>query len=290
MLPQLFVLSSKNSKIRMMQECMSNYMEVQNKTPINGLILDLDGVLWRGDEAIGNLSEVFFRINSLGLQIVLATNNSTLTPAQYNEKLKNFGVQLEANQIVTSSMVAANYLQDLYSEGGPVYIIGETGLVDALSEKKFIHQEETALAVVVGMDRRLSYQKLAQACFLIRSGSIFIGTNSDKTFPTPKGLAPGAGSIISALIASTDVNPAIVGKPYSEIFRVALRKLGTKPENTLVIGDRLDTDIVGGQGVGCRTALVLSGVTTQAMAEKWLPQPDFTATDLTELLYLINNA
>lgn len=247
---------------------------------IRSMILDMDGVLWRGPEQIGNLKEIFARIKSLDIPTILATNNSTRTPEQYLEKLLEYGVELEPWQILTSSQVASLYLSGLYPKGGPVYVVGEDGLVIALRENGFYHQVDGALAVVAGMDRNISYEKLSQACLLIRGGARFIGTNADRTFPTPFGLAPGAGSLLAALETATDIQAYVVGKPESDIFLDALKQLNCDPEQALVVGDRLETDIAGGQRLGCPTALVLSGVTNRQQASQWKPAPTWILQDL----------
>jgi 4-nitrophenyl phosphatase len=139
--------------------------------------------------------------------------------------------------------------------------------------------------VVAGLDRTLTYDKLTQAALLIREGSLFIGTNPDRTYPMPGGrLVPGAGAVLAALEAATDVAPVIIGKPAPEMYQVAMERLGTLAGETLVVGDRLETDIAGAQALGCQTALVLSGVTTQAAALAWEPAPDWIEANLTELL------
>jgi 4-nitrophenyl phosphatase len=134
------------------------------------------------------------------------------------------------------------------------------------------------------MDRTLTYEKLTRATLLIRSGAQFIGSNPDRTFPTPEGLAPGAGAILAALEAATDQQPLILGKPAPELYRIAMRRMNVGPENTLVVGDRLGTDVIGAQQLGCRTGLVLSGVTTLEAAREWDPAPDWIAKDLSDLL------
>jgi 4-nitrophenyl phosphatase len=251
---------------------------------VRALILDLDGVLWRSTEAIGELPAVFAKIDQLGLKVILATNNATLSVQQYLEKLGSFGVTLRPEQIINSGHAAAYYLSRHYPSGGTVYVIGENGLRQALAEKGFIPGEADPLAVIVGMDRQLSYDKLSRATLLIRSGLPFIGTNPDSTFPTPYGLIPGVGAILAALETATGTPPVIVGKPQPDMYRFALEGLGVSPEQTLVVGDRVETDILGAQKLGCKTALVLSGVTSQAAAKAWMPPPDWIGPDLTSLL------
>jgi len=125
---------------------------------------------------------------------------------------------------------------------------------------------------------------LKTASLLVRSGAPFIATNPDKTLPTPVGLVPGAGTLVAAVQTATDVAPYYVGKPAPELYNLALERLGTSPVNTLVVGDRLETDIAGAQALGCLTALVLSGATTAEMAAGWRPAPDCIARDLADLL------
>lgn len=157
-------------------------------------------------------------------------------------------------------------------------------MLEALTEKGFQPGKIKPLAVVVGMDRGLTYEKLSQAALLIRSGLPFIGTNPDRTFPLPYGLVPGVGAILACIETATDVQPIVLGKPQPEMYEFAMKRLGTTPEQTLVVGDRIDTDIVGAQTLGCRTALVLSGVTSPQEAHTWSPPPDWIGANLSTLL------
>jgi 4-nitrophenyl phosphatase len=255
-----------------------------NFPDILALIIDMDGVLWRDDQPIGDLPKIFQKIETRGLKALLATNNSTRSIEQYLEKLNSFGVTLQSWQVINSSQATAKYLRDQYPQGDSVYVIGEDGLYQALDQMGFHHSEKEPQAVVVGMDRQVSYHKLTQATLLIRSGLPFIATNPDKTFPIPAGLAPGTGSLLAALEAATDVKPYVIGKPFPVMYRIALERLGTSSRQTLVVGDRLETDIAGGQSIGCPTGLVLSGVTNQEQASRWSPPPNIIAKDLIALL------
>jgi 4-nitrophenyl phosphatase len=196
-------------------------------------------------------------------------------------------VNVEPEQLVNSGVATATYLKEIFPDGGEIFIVGERGLIDAMSRYGFSHSDRTPLAVVAGLDRQVTYDKLSKATLFIRSGLPFIGTNPDKSIPTAKGLEPGAGAILAALEAASDVPPKVIGKPNPEMYEVALGRLGTEPKETLVVGDRLETDIAGGQLLGCPTALVLSGVTTKTQSEAWDPRPDFIVSDLTELLSMI---
>lgn len=255
---------------------------------IKSLIIDMDGVVWRSDAPIGDLSTIFDRIRSRGLKFVFATNNSTKTSEQYVEKLKEFGVDVEPWQVVTSSHAAAHAMAQKFPPGTKVFVIGEDGLRLPLEERGFeiLSTEDApqAKAVVMGMDRGVNFQKLTEATLLVRKGIPFYATNTDKTFPTPRGEIPGAGAWISVITTATNVEPLIAGKPFPFLMDLSMEKLGTQPHESLVIGDRLETDIAAGQGVGCPTALVLSGVSTRAQGEGWKPKIDLVVEDLEALI------
>lgn len=257
-----------------------------NWSNIRALVVDMDGVLWSGNDPIGDLPAIFKGIRKRGWGVVLATNNATRTIQQYVERLGSFGVQLEPWQIVNSAITAASYVKRIFPDGGPVYVIGERGVLEALSDQGFFHSEKEALAVIVGMDHGLTYEKLRQATLLIRGGTPFIATNPDRTFPTPEGLIPGAGSILAALEAACYISPIVTGKPAPEIYQIAMQRLGTSPKETLVIGDRPETDIAGAQALGCPTALVLSGVVNKAEASAWQPAPDIIANDFQSIVLM----
>ena len=247
---------------------------------IRGLILDLDGVLWLDTQPIGDLPDIFRRIGALGLKVVLATNNATRTVQQHLEKVASFGVRLEPWQVVNSAQAVASYLLHLYPQGGGVFVVGEPALVETLAEAGFTHREADVVAVVGSMDRAMSFSKLKQATLLIRAGAVFVGTNPDRTFPTPEGLIPGSGSLLALLEVASDVAPVICGKPSPEMYAIALERMGLTAGEALVVGDRSETDITGAQVLGCPCALVLSGVTSPAQASAWQPQPDWIEADL----------
>ncbi len=260
---------------------------------LQGLIIDLDGVLWRGDQPLGPLSEWFQRLEDLGLRWVFVTNNATRTIDMYLEKFARMGLtNIHPDQVVNSILAAVYALRQRWPQGAAVYIIGEEGLFQGLAQAGYPFTEdlEAIQAVVVGLDRRLTYDKLALGTLAIRRGAWFIGTNPDRSFPTPEGLKPGAGAILAALEAATDVTPTIVGKPEPFLFQLALERLGTPPEATLVVGDRLETDILGGQRVGCPTALVLSGVTSRDQVRTRNPAPDLIVEDFGALIRLLERA
>ena len=251
---------------------------------IRALIIDLDGVLWREDQQIGDLSKIFSRIETLNLKFTLVSNNSTRSASQYVEKLDHYGVRISQEQIINSALAATFMLKERFPEGGPVYIIGEIGLRETLAVHGFHHADKDVRCVVAGLDRFVTYKKLRDATILIRGGAPFIGTNPDPSLPTPEGLIPGAGSILAAIEIATDIKPTIAGKPYPFMMQKALVQMGTTAAETLVIGDRLDTDILGGINTGCKTALVLSGVSTEQDLLECRNKPDLVAENLESIL------
>lgn len=253
-------------------------------TPLKALLLDMDGVLWRGTEAIGSVPDGLAAIAAKGLAAAFVTNNATLTVEQYQEKFRNFGAEVDANQIHTSANAAAHYLQQQFPAGGNVFVIGEIGLQSAVQARGFTIAESDCVAVVAGLDRQLTYEKLRTATLLIANGAAFVGTNPDRTLPSPAGPVPGAGSILAALEAATGVQPVVIGKPGTAGLMAAMDALGVTPAETMMIGDRVDTDIAAGQAAGCRTGLVLTGITSEAEARAWQPAPDYIAADLATLL------
>jgi 4-nitrophenyl phosphatase len=258
---------------------------IQTLTPsIRGLILDMDGVLYQGNEPIGDLPRLFGGIKERGLRVIMATNNAIRNTDEHLEKMKSFGVDLEPWQIINSIQVVVALLRRKFPEGGPIYGVASPSTIKAMVDAGYYIDEKNAKAVIVGLDRTLTYEKLETATLLIRSGALFIGTNPDASFPTPRGLLPGAGSVIAAVTVATGIQPLFAGKPEPAMYEISMERLGSTPQTTLAIGDRLDTDILGGYRAGCRTGLVMSGVTTVAELDAWTPKPDVVADDLWQML------
>jgi 4-nitrophenyl phosphatase len=256
---------------------------------IKSLIIDMDGVLWRDTSPIGDLPSIFACIRERGLRFVMATNNSTSTVDEFLDKFRKYGVELEPWQIVTSSLAAVQKLAIDFPGSGTIFVVGENGLRKEMTKNGFTVitdplDESPVIAVIVGFDREVTYAKLRRASLNIRAGAAFYGTNPDKTFPTPLGLIPGAGAILAAIEAATDAKPIVIGKPFPFLMHMSLERLGTKPEESLVVGDRLETDIVAGKAAKCKTALVLSGVTTQEQVDAWVDKPSMVAENLSALI------
>lgn len=245
-----------------------------NLSTISGVVMDMDGVLWRGEMMLPGVDEFFALLRGRGLPFALATNNSSKTPADYVTKLAGMGIHgVEERQIVTSGTATMDYLRSHYPAGISIHVIGGDGLKRMIAEAGFVLGDEASV-VVAGIDVHLTYEKLKQANRLIRGGADFIGTNADASIPTAEGFAPGAGSILAALRTASSREPLVIGKPGTPMFEAALKTLGTTPATTLMIGDRLDTDIRGAQSAGLKAALVLTGVATLADVEAGTIKPD----------------
>jgi 4-nitrophenyl phosphatase len=262
-------------------------------TNICALIIDMDGVLWHGDQPMPGLTDFFQTLYDQQILFILATNNARLTQDQYVTKLAQMGVQVTPDAILTSSMATALYLTEHTDPSKTrVFVIGEDGATQPLLERGFTltglyelnddkdNPNMGANVVICGMDRTLSWDKLATATLNIRAGAKFIGTNADTTLPTERGLTHGNGAILAALTAATGVTPTIIGKPEPIIYQQALALLGVDPAQTVAIGDRLETDILGAVRTGIRSLMVLSGVSTEEDCKTTDYQPTWIMPDI----------
>jgi 4-nitrophenyl phosphatase len=259
--------------------------DVDPKT-IQAFIIDLDGVIWRGESLLPGVEPFFEELKMRSIPYMFATNNATTTPHAMVQRAQKMGIKITPEQIITSSQAAVNFLRKQLPQGSSILMIGENGLNEALSEASFhiSTSGKNADAVVVGMDREITWRKMAEAAYAISSGALFLGTNSDPSFPTERGLAPGNGAILYALQMTTGIEPIVVGKPEPYLFLQALDQLKTLPEQTLVLGDRLTTDIQGGINAGILTALILTGVTSQEDLKDSAIQPHIIFENLNHLI------
>lgn len=256
-------------------------------------IFDMDGVLYRGNAPLPGAIDLFATLQLRSIPFRLATNNSTLTPDQYVKKLEKMDLEVPAEWIVTSGVATREYLLNRFPKGSPIYVVGEPALFEQLFSTDDLVQANgadlQAAAVVAGLDRKFTYDKLSEAHTQIQRGAAFIATNSDVTLPTEHGLEPGCGSIIAAIAASTGVTPAIVGKPETMMFDMISRHLDLRPSDIVSVGDRLDTDIVAGSRAGTLALLVLTGVSTRADIAHAEARPDLVFTDLNAVLSAIQS-
>ncbi len=253
---------------------------------IRNLIIDMDGVLWRGEQPMPRLPEFFDTLRELSVRFVLATNNASRTGNQYVQRLLRFGAAVTEDEVLTSPQATAAWLA-AHAPGARIFTIGEPGLSSELTRAGLTvlqpDDAQQATHVVVGIDREMNYGKLVEACLAIRAGATFVGTNPDVTFPSERGIVPGNGATLAALEVSTGVKPIIVGKPQPEMMVQALARMGGNASNTAVLGDRLDTDILAGRNAGLPTILVLTGVSGRDEAEAGPIRPDFIFNDIGEV-------
>ena len=251
---------------------------------IRNLLIDMDGVLYRGRTGLPGGPELIAFLRERGIPYLLVTNNSTLTPAQFVLRLGRMGIDVSQDLIMTSGVATSAYLATLAPPGTKVNVVGEPALIKELEGRGFVIAGRDAEYVVCGWDKGINFDKLKTACLAIRDGATFIGTNADKTYPLEKDLIPGAGSVLAFLVAATDVEPIVVGKPEPIMIEQSLRMLGARPEETAMLGDRLDTDILGGHRAGILTIMLLTGISTEAEAAACDAPPDLIFDDLPTLI------
>jgi 4-nitrophenyl phosphatase len=266
---------------------------IQRLNDAKAWIFDMDGVLYRGNAPLPGAIDLFATLQLRSIPFRLATNNSTLTPEQYVKKLEKMELDVPAEWIVTSGVATRDYLLTRFPKGSPVYVVGEPALVEQLfSTDDLVQANGTSLqaaAVVAGLDRKFTYDKLSEAHRQIQKGAAFIATNADVTLPTEHGLEPGCGSIIAAILAASGVTPAIVGKPDTLMFDTICKKLDVLPSEVVSVGDRLDTDIVAGSRSGTLALLILTGVSTREDIANAEARPDLVFTDLNAVLAAIQS-
>lgn len=252
---------------------------------VGGYVIDMDGVLYRGDTVLPYVCDFLDVLNERQIPYVMATNNSMRTPEQYVSKLASMEIHVPARSILTSGLATRGWLKERYPRGTRVFVIGMKALLDAIFEDGyFVPAGADADLVVSGADFELTYDKLKTAALAIRAGAPYVATNADRTFPTEQGLIPGSGAVVAAITAATDVVPDVIGKPAPGMLFEAAHVLGSEPASTVMLGDRLDTDILAGERAGFITVLVLTGVTEASELEFSEVQPDVVLSDLEPLV------
>lgn len=248
-------------------------------------IIDMDGVIYRGDLCLPHVPEFLQALDAADIPYLMATNNSTKSPQEFDDKLKRMGIDLEADRILTSSVATRGMIEEKYPKGTGVFVVGMQALHDAMyADGYFVPAERDAEVVVSGGNFDLVYAELRTACLAIRDGAEWYATNGDNTFPTEEGIIPGSGAIIAALQAATSQSPIVVGKPSTGMIDEALQSLGTAKEDTVMLGDRLDTDILAGERAGLLTMLVMTGVTDLDELKAFDIHPDVIVDDLEPLV------
>ncbi|MDO9590944.1 MAG: HAD-IIA family hydrolase [Microcella sp.] len=254
-------------------------------TDRDALLLDLDGVVYTGPGAIKHAVESITRA-AKDLRVGYITNNASRTDEQVAEHLRELGLTVAASDVVTSPQAAVRVLATLVEPGARILVVGGDGLVDELENAGFAvtrSADDQPAAVIQGFAPHVGWEHLAEASFALHTGIPWVATNTDWTIPVARGIAPGNGTLVSAVHLAVGRLPVFAGKPEAAIFEVATERFGA--DNPLVVGDRLDTDIMGGKRAGLATALVLTGIdrAKQVLAAPATMQPDYILGDLREL-------
>jgi NagD protein len=245
--------------------------------------MDMDGVLVREEHAIPGAVEFIARLRETDTPFLLLTNNSIWTRRDLAARLRAGGLDVPEESIWTSALATAKFLED-QRPGGTAFVIGESGLTTALHSAGYTIDERDPDYVVLGETRTYSFERIAQAIRLIGRGSKFIATNPDPTGPAPDGPLPATGSVAALISRATGRDPYFVGKPNPLMMRTALNSLDAHSEETAMIGDRMDTDIVAGLEAGLETILVLTGVTSRAETELFPYRPSRIVDSVAELV------
>ena len=245
-------------------------------------LVDLDGVVYEGARAIPGAKEFFAHLRANGLPFHLITNNSTRTASDVAAHLQRLGIPVTESDVLTSPEATAIHVESRCGKHACIYAIGEDGLVRTLVSHGFrlTTDPDRADAVVCGLDRRLTYDRLRRACAALRRGIPLVATNPDRALPTETGFLPGNGATLAYLQVATGVTPVVIGKPSPTMLQIAMSRMGSTAVETVMIGDGLETDILAGSRAAVGTVLVLSGVAREADIAGATTPPDAVAESI----------
>ena len=250
---------------------------------IENYLMDMDGVLLREDRPIPGAEAFINRLQELGRRYLVLTNNSIYTQRDLSARLARIGLDVPPEAIWTSALATARFL-DSQRPDGTAFVIGEAGLTTALHEVGYVLAERDPDYVVLGETRSYSLGRITQAIRLVVAGARFIATNPDPTGPTPDGIVPATGSVAALISRATGIAPYVVGKPNPLMMREALRAIDAHSQSTVMIGDRMDTDVVSGMEAGLETILVLTGITSREEAELFPYRPSRIVDSIADLV------
>jgi NagD protein len=254
-----------------------------NEIPPKSYLCDMDGVLVRGNVPIPGAPEFIRRLQERSAKFLLLTNNSIYTPRDLQLRLQRIGLDVPEGSIYTSALATARFLHS-QRPNGTAYVIGEAGLTTALHEIGYLLTEQDPEYVVLGETISYSFERITHAIRLILGGSRFIATNRDVSGPTDTGIVPATGAVAALISSATGVKPFFIGKPNPLMMRTALNTIDAHSEESVMIGDRMDTDILGGTESGMETILVLSGVTTREEVERYPYRPTYIYESVAEIM------
>jgi len=254
--------------------------------PYTTYLIDLDGVVYRGDQLISGAKTFIEWLDNNHKNYLFLTNNSFASEVQVIAKLARLGIVTDGSHVLGAGQAAVQNIARRFP-GGKVYVVGEQPLID-MTNAYGLHvaniDEHKADAVLVGLDRKFDYKKLDSATMAIRAGAAFIAINRDPLLPIVGSVVPGCGAMVAAIEASSEVHPEVIGKPEPILLQEAMRKLDSQPDETVMIGDNIGVDIKGGIAAGTHTLLVLSGKDTRESLAKATIKPDLVYEDLAEVM------
>jgi NagD protein len=254
-----------------------------DRSNITSWLTDMDGVLVHEGHPIPGAAELIAKWTAAGTPFLVLTNNSIYTPRDLSARLKLAGLDIPEERIWTSALATASFLNS-QKPNGSAYVIGETGMTQALHDIGYVQTDQNPDYVVLGETRNFNFDNLTKAIRLIGAGARFIVTNPDATGPSNEGPLPAAGSVAALITKATGMKPYIVGKPNPMMFRSAMRKIGAHSESTGMIGDRMDTDVVAGIEAGLHTVLVLTGIADDAEIAKYPFRPTEILNSVADLI------
>jgi NagD protein len=256
---------------------------MRSRADIECWLTDMDGVLVHENDAIPGAAELLAQWEATDTPYLVLTNNSIFTARDLSARLRSSGLNVPEQRIWTSALATAEFLRSQLP-GGSAFVIGEAGILTAMHDAGYIMTENDPDFVVVGETRNYSFEAITKAIRLIDRGARFIVTNPDATGPSADGPLPATGAIAALITKATGKDPYVVGKPNPMMFRSALNKIGAHSENTAMIGDRMDTDIVAGIEAGLHTVLVLTGIRDRAEIERYPFRPEEVLGSVAELV------
>ncbi len=252
------------------------------ENPQKNYLIDMDGVLVSGRSLIPGADGFIRRLQEHGIEFLVLTNNPIYTPGDLAHRLANIGLDVSAERIFTSALATARFLE-AQKPAGTAYVIGESGLTTAVHDAGYVITDIDPDYVVLGETHTYNFGRITKAVRLIAAGARFIATNPDPSGPTEEGIVPACGAMAALIEAASGKSPFFVGKPNPLMMRTALNYLDVHSEDTVMIGDRMDTDIVAGVESGMETILVLSGVTEQSDVDRYPYQPTRIAESVAEI-------
>jgi NagD protein len=258
---------------------------MENVRPIETWLTDMDGVLVHEEDPIDGAMEFIDALKASGKKFLVLTNNSIFTPRDLRARLLRSGIDVPEDAIWTSALATAKFLSD-QRPGGSAYVVGEAGLTNALHEIGYVMTDRDPDYVVLGETRTYSFEAITRAIRLIEAGARFLATNPDPSGPSAQGLLPATGSVAALISTATGRSPYFIGKPNPLMMRSALNRLEAHSETTVMIGDRMDTDIISGLEAGIRTVLVTTGSTRPDQVETFPYRPTRVIDSIADLIEL----